>query len=279
MPPSPDPYQVLGVWRGASDKEIRQAYLKLVKEYHPDRNQNPDAEEFFKEITWAYTELGRPADEQDDSVPARTDGPPPSPPGWLTAKKVFLGVAAIAILVVIVIVILSFGSHPAAPPAAAATPSVQPSASASAEAAAEATQVNYLLDASAETRSPLATALKDVSECNQIGSAIATISAVAQRYGAEYGQAIHLNTGQLPNGAALKSNLIQAYYLSSYSNYYFLNWAKQRESSGCTVQAAGEYNAGAKDAAQAARYKEAFVRLWNPVATSHGLPLRSAEGI
>ena len=279
MSPSLDPYQVLGVWRGASDEEIRRAYLKLVKEYHPDRNQDPDAEEFFKEITWAYTELGRPADEQDDSVPARTDGPPPPPPGWLTAKKAFLGVAAIAILVVIVIVILSIGSHPAAPPAAAATPSVQPSASASAEAAAEAAQVNYLLDASAETRSPLATALKDVSKCNQIGSAIATISAVAQRYGAEYGQAIHLNTGQLPNGAALKSNLIQAYYLSSYSNYYFLNWAKQRESSGCTVQAAGEYNAGAKDAAQAARYKEAFVRLWNPVATSHGLPLRSAEGI
>jgi len=279
MSPSLDPYQVLGVWRGASDEEIRRAYLNLVKEYHPDRNQDPDAEEFFKEITWAYTELGRPADEQDDSVPAHPDGPAPPPPGRLSAKKVFLGVAAIAILVVIVIVILSFSSHPAAPPAAAATPSVQPSASASAEAAAEAAQVNYLLDASAETRSPLATALKDVSECNQIGSAIATISAVAQRYGAEYGQAIHLNTGQLPNGAALKSNLIQAYYLSSYSNYYFLNWAKQREASGCTVQAAGEYNAGAKDAAQAARYKEAFVRLWNPVAASHGLPLRSAEGI
>ena len=160
MSPSPDPYQVLGVWQGASDKEIRRAYLKLVKEYHPDRNQDPGAAEFFKEITWAYTELGRPADERDDSVPARTDGPPP--PGWLTAKKVFLGVAAIAILVVIVIVILSIGSHPAAPRAAAATPSATPSVQPSAEAAAEAARVNYLLDASAETRSPLATALKDV---------------------------------------------------------------------------------------------------------------------
>lgn len=279
MSPSPDPYEVLGVWRGASEKEIRRAYLDLARKYHPDWNKDPGAQEHFKEITAAYTDLGRPADERDGPVPVpvHTDDPPP--PGWLTAKKVFLGVAAIAILVIIVIVILSIGSHPAAPPAAAATPSVQPSASTSAEAAAEATQVNYLLDASAETRSPLATALKDVSECNQIGSAIATISAVAQRYGAEYGQAIHLNTGQLPNGAALKNNLIQAYYLSSYSNYYFLNWAKQRESSGCTVQAAGEYNAGAKDAAQAAGYKEAFVRLWNPVASSHGLPLRSAEGI
>ena len=54
MSPSLDPYQVLGVWRGASDEEIRRAYLNLVKEYHPDRNQDPDAEEFFKEITWAY---------------------------------------------------------------------------------------------------------------------------------------------------------------------------------------------------------------------------------
>jgi DnaJ domain len=275
MSPSPDPYayQVLGVQPGASEKEIRQAYLRLAWDYHPDRNPDPDAEEYFKKITWAYNQFGRPADEQVNWVPERTEDPPPPP--WLTPRKVLLGVAAIVILIVFVIVILNLGSPPAAPPAAAATPSAQPSA----EAAAEAAQVNVLLNASAGTTRPLATALEDVRTCNQVGTAITTISAVEQRYAKLYEMAMQLNTGQLPNGAALKNDLIQAYYHSMYSNYHFLNWAEQRESSRCTVQRGSEYDAGKKDAAQAAQFKDAFVGLWNPVARSYGLPQRSAGGI
>ena len=40
-----DPYKVLGVSRGASEDEIKQAYLALVKKYHPDKYQgNPLAD-------------------------------------------------------------------------------------------------------------------------------------------------------------------------------------------------------------------------------------------
>ena len=41
---SDDPYQILGVPRGASDEDIRRAYLKLVKELHPEVNPARAAE-------------------------------------------------------------------------------------------------------------------------------------------------------------------------------------------------------------------------------------------
>ena len=50
-----DPYTILGVARGASEKDIKSAYRKLAKELHPDRNSdNPKATERFSEVTRAY---------------------------------------------------------------------------------------------------------------------------------------------------------------------------------------------------------------------------------
>jgi DnaJ-class molecular chaperone len=50
-----DPYAILGVTRGASEKDIKSAYRKLAKELHPDRNtENPKAAERFSEVTRAY---------------------------------------------------------------------------------------------------------------------------------------------------------------------------------------------------------------------------------
>src|SRR5262245_15064884 len=76
-----DYYAVLGLQKGAAEKDITRAYRKLAKQYHPDANPgNKEAEDKFKDISGAYDVLSDAAkrkeyDEVRDMVASGAGNP------------------------------------------------------------------------------------------------------------------------------------------------------------------------------------------------------------
>ena len=59
-------YDVLGVLKHAKNDDIKTAYRRLARKYHPDRNQNSkSAEELFKQVQIAYDHLSNPLKRQE----------------------------------------------------------------------------------------------------------------------------------------------------------------------------------------------------------------------
>ena len=79
-----DPYSILGVSKGATEKDIKSAYRKLAKEFHPDRNKgNPSASEKFSDATKAYDLLSdKDKRAQYDRGEIDMDGNPTGPFGY-----------------------------------------------------------------------------------------------------------------------------------------------------------------------------------------------------
>jgi curved DNA-binding protein len=77
-----DYYAILGVQRDASAADIKKAYRKLARKYHPDVSKEPDAEERFKEVSEAYetlqdSEKRAAYDRLGSHSPGRDFEPPP----------------------------------------------------------------------------------------------------------------------------------------------------------------------------------------------------------
>ena len=82
-----NPYEVLGVAKNASQDEIKKAYRKLARQYHPDRNPgDKSAEERFKEVQGAYDVLSdaekRKQYDTFGSADGRFRGGPGAPGGF-----------------------------------------------------------------------------------------------------------------------------------------------------------------------------------------------------
>ena len=188
------------------------------------------------------------------------------------ARKVAGAVAVVASIAVVGVLGLH-ASHSAS--------SQGPSPSGQTSAQSQASALENLLDSSAASRQTLTTAVRDAGRCQNIGEAVSAISQVASQRAGEYAKASALDTGLLPNGSALKSDLNSALRYSVLADKDFLSWAQQFQEANCATSAAATdaYNHGVTASGDAVDAKDAFVQLWNPIASSHGYPTRSQAGL
>jgi translocation protein SEC63 len=70
-----DPYNILELEKGATDKEVKRAYRQLSLKFHPDKNPDPEANKYFAEyITKAYQALSDPVARDNYEKYGHPDG-------------------------------------------------------------------------------------------------------------------------------------------------------------------------------------------------------------
>jgi serine/threonine protein kinase len=222
--------------------------------------------------------------QQPGAFPPQPPGAYPQPPGRRLpgGKKLVLAAAAAAVVVAIIVGLVLSGRSSPTTPAASDTPSPTPSStgSASTVASRQAAAVSNLLTSSAAARKALEGAVSEVRNCSRLHAATRRIQTVVTQRSTEYSRASALSMAALANGAKVKSDLLTALRTSLDADRDYLTWARQQIASGCgPAGQSSAYNAAFSADEQAGAAKQAFVQVWNPVASKYGVPAESPGDI
>ena len=209
-------------------------------------------------------------------------GPDPEQPGRRPGVvRLILAVAAVAIVAAAAAGVAHTsrpirGTPAVSSPAASSAPPSSPSTLAPRQAAA----LNKLLGSSTATRKALQSAVNQVGRCTNLSGAVAAIQNVVDQRSSQYHQASDLPTATPAIGAIVKSDLVTALRDSLDADRDYLTWARQQLDNGCAPTAqSGAYNAAYHADQQADVAKEAFARVWNPVAARYGIQQSSPVSI
>jgi serine/threonine protein kinase len=168
-------------------------------------------------------------------------------------------------------------SAPPSSPAPTATPTPTPAA---VLAPRQAAAVDDLLSSSAATRTALQGAVSQARACTNLSGAARQIQDAVNQRSTEYSQASALSTSALTDGTIVKTDLTAALRTSLDADRDYLAWARQQLTLGCAAGAQSDaYNAAYDADQQANAAKEAFVQVWNPVATRYGVRQESPSSI
>jgi len=146
----------------------------------------------------------------------------------------------------------------------------------------QASQLNALLDESSNARDEVVSGVAAVASCGRVADgAQALATAVSDRQDVLQRLA-SLDASSLPNGAELVSLFGVAVQKSLEADQHFAAWAASIQGSGgCqgTAPHDSDYQAAAQASGAATGAKQEFLALWNPIATSEGLPTREEKNI
>ncbi len=156
-------------------------------------------------------------------------------------------------------------------PPALPTPTPSPSSA----AFLQAQRINNLLARSSSSLSRLNNAITLANQCQDLPFAVSQIQQARNGRQRQLNQSQALQTGALPHGSELMSDLTQALQYSLTADNDYLTWAQEQESS-CAPGTSGRVGISDGSNAGATAYKDRFLSIWNPIARQYGFPQRSS---
>jgi hypothetical protein len=146
-------------------------------------------------------------------------------------------------------------------------------ATANTQGRAQAVAIDSLLVSTVASRAALASALSALDACGDVNGALVAARRVTDQRVAQLDQAQRLRTDALANGEAIRNSLVESLSHSLDADRAYAAWAQNVVSVGCGRDA--NHDAGDAASQSAGVAKRTFVQLWNPVAVSFGLPVRT----